>query len=71
MENTRLLTRRPRDEYSVAPIEWRKIAGLRDIVAHQYFSLNLVIIWDVVENRLSDLRTAATALLEADFDEQP
>lgn len=61
----------PQAQRDLTPaIEWRKIAGLRDIVAHQYFNLNLAIIWDVVEHRLGDLRVAATALLAIDPDDQ-
>jgi len=37
-------------------IPWRDIAGLRDIVVHQYFGLDLELIWDVVEKDIPDLK---------------
>ncbi len=42
-----------RDRYP--QIEWRKIAGLRDIIAHAYFTIDDQIVWDIIENKLLDL----------------
>jgi uncharacterized protein with HEPN domain len=36
-------------------IEWRKIAGLRDFIAHAYFMLDDEIIWDVIQTKLQPL----------------
>jgi len=42
-----------RDQYP--EVEWRRIAGMRDIVAHHYFSIHDEIVWDIVENKIPEL----------------
>ena len=39
-------------------IEWAKIAGMRDWLAHAYFQVNLDIVWDVVSIKLPELDIA-------------
>lgn len=51
-----------RAQYSA--VEWRKIAGLRDIIAHGYFSIDARIIWDVIQNKLPELCSQVEKILE-------
>jgi uncharacterized protein with HEPN domain len=43
-----------RDEHPQIP--WKRLAGMRDVLIHAYFGVNLERIWKVVKEDIQDLR---------------
>ena len=48
---------------SASGIPWSRIAGLRNVLAHQYLGVDMSLVWNIVERELPQLRPAVEALL--------
>ncbi len=60
-EAAKNIPRSTRKKYSNVP--WKDITGMRDKLIHQYFGVNLELIWKTLEEDLTPLKSTVTQMI--------
>jgi len=54
------------DDYKMqhSNVDWRGMAGLRDVIIHGYFNVDLEIIWEIIQQDMPQLKKNILPLLD-------
>jgi uncharacterized protein with HEPN domain len=52
--------------YRLQVIDWERITGLRHLIVHEYWRIDLDRVWDIVTRDIPDLLTALSRILPSD-----
>ena len=52
-------------------ILWNKIGGLRDVLAHGYFKVDVSVLWDIVQTKVPELQSQISQILELEGIKNP
>jgi uncharacterized protein with HEPN domain len=61
-EATKKLSKEFIEKYSSIP--WKKVAGMRDILAHDYIGIDLWAIWDTIDKDLPEFKRNLQTILK-------
>jgi uncharacterized protein with HEPN domain len=60
-EAAKQVSQATRDQHPDIP--WRRIAGMRDVLIHDYMGVDIDEVWNVVENNLAELKAQLLQIL--------
>ena len=54
--------------YKYPEVEWRSLAGLRDVLIHQYFRVDYTLVWDAIQEEVPTAKEWIDFIIEQEKD---
>ncbi len=61
-EAAKNISRELKKKYTHVP--WKEVAGMRDKLVHQYFGVNLDLVWETLKTKLPELKNQILTMLK-------
>ncbi|MBN7812802.1 DUF86 domain-containing protein [Algoriphagus sp. H41] len=55
----------PETKLQFSEIEWNQVKGMRNILAHEYFGVDSILVWEIIQIDLPDLKRNLQAILDS------
>jgi uncharacterized protein with HEPN domain len=68
-EATKKIPEDLRDQYPDIP--WRAVAGMRDVLVHQYWQVDVEVIWETVVQSLPLLKVVISEMIKSNSSDSP
>ena len=47
-------------------VSWKEILAMRNKLVHEYFGVNYIIVWDVIKNKIPELKNSIERILKSE-----
>ncbi len=55
----------PEDVKEHIRLPWKQISGLRDIISHDYFSLDIELVWNILDSKITEVHDGISVYLSS------
>lgn len=55
----------PETKERFSTIEWTQIVGMRNVFVHEYFGVDVCLVWEIIKNDLPELKSKISLITQA------